>query len=189
MLNKKNINYKKKYNYFKKKIIKVSINLNFKNNFNYLFLMQNKYLYKYKNTLFFFKESYLRCVADLENSKKKFNEEVTKAYKYSIEDFSENLLPVIDSLESTLNIKFSNNENILDGIRLTLKLFLNVLDKKKIIFILPKIGDIFNPYKHLAISTVKIIDKKDNIIINVLQKGYYIFERVLRPALVIVNKV
>ncbi|WP_259292847.1 nucleotide exchange factor GrpE [Candidatus Nasuia deltocephalinicola] len=189
MLNKKNINYKKKYNYFEKKIIKKNISLNFKNNFSYLFLIQNNYLHKYKNTIFFFKESYLRCRADLENSKKKFNEEVAKSYKYSIEDFSENLLPVIDSLESTLNIKFSNNENILDGIRLTLKLFLNVLNKKKITFILPKIDEVFNPHKHLAISVAKNSEKKDNIIINVLQKGYYIFERVLRPALVIVNKV
>ncbi len=163
--------------------------MNFKNNFSYLFLIQNNYLNKYKNSIFFFKESYLRCRADLENSKKKFNEEISKAYKYSIEDFSENLLPVIDSLESTLNIKFSNNENILDGIRLTLKLFLNVLNKKKITFILPKSDDVFNPHKHLAISVVKNSEKKDNIIINVLQKGYYIFERVLRPALVIVNKV
>ncbi|WP_259286567.1 nucleotide exchange factor GrpE [Candidatus Nasuia deltocephalinicola] len=189
MLSKKNINYKRNYNYFEKKVVKKNINLNFKNNFNYLFLMQNKYLYKYKNTTFFFKESYLRSVADLENSKKKFNEEVSKSYKYSIEDFSENLLPVIDSLESTLNIKFSNNENILDGVRLTLKLFLSVLNKKKITFILPKTGDTFNPHKHLAVSVVSIGEKKDNSIINVLQKGYYIFERVLRPALVIVNKV
>ncbi|WP_259286224.1 nucleotide exchange factor GrpE [Candidatus Nasuia deltocephalinicola] len=189
MLIKKNINYKKKYNYFEKKIIKKNINSNFKNNFSYLFLIQNNYLYKYKNTIFFLNESYLRCRADLENSKKKFNEEVSKAYKYSIEDFSENLLPVIDSLESTLNIKFSNNENILEGIRLTLKLFLNILNKKKITFILPKTGDVFNPHKHLAISVVKIDEKKNNNIINVLQKGYYIFERVLRPALVIVNKV
>lgn len=146
-------------------------------------------MHKYKNTIFSLKELYLRCGANLENSKKKFNDEITKTYKYSIEDFSENLLPVIDSLESTLNIKFSNNENILDGVRLTLKLFLNVLNKKKIIFILPKIGDNFNPHKHLAVSVVKISDKKDNIITNILQKGYYIFERVLRPALVVVNKV
>lgn len=189
MLNKRGVNYKKKYNYFENKIIKKNINLNFKNNFNYLFFTENNYLNKYKNNIIFFKESYLRCKADLENSKKRFNEEVTKSYKYSIEDFSENLLPVIDSLESTLNIKFSNNENILNAVRLTLKLFLNVLNKKKISFILPKIDDVFNPHKHLAISIAKVNEKKDNVIINVLQKGYYIFERVLRPALVIVNKV
>ncbi|WP_259286010.1 nucleotide exchange factor GrpE [Candidatus Nasuia deltocephalinicola] len=186
---KKYINYKKKYSYFEKKTIKKNISLNFKNNFSYLFLIQNNYLYKYKNTIFFFKESYLRCRADLENSKKKFNEEIAKSYKYSIEDFSENLLTVIDSLESTLNIKFSNNEKILDGIRLTLKLFLNIFDKKKITFILPQTGEVFNPHKHLAVSVVKDSEKKDNSIISVLQKGYYIFERVLRPALVVVNKV
>ncbi|WP_259289778.1 nucleotide exchange factor GrpE [Candidatus Nasuia deltocephalinicola] len=189
MLSKININYKNKYSYFKKKTLKKNINSSFKNNFNYLFSIQNEYLCKYKNTFFFLKELYLRCAADSENSKKKFNDEISKAYKYSIEDFSENLLPVIDSLESTLNIKFSNNENILDGVRLTLKLFINILNKKKISFILPNIGDIFNPHKHLAISIIKVENKKDNIIINVLQKGYYIFERVLRPALVIVNKV
>ncbi|BEH03859.1 hypothetical protein NDNC_0250 [Candidatus Nasuia deltocephalinicola] len=184
------VSFKEKFIFF---VNDVNLNnINYNNNlnfFNYVFFFENSFLNIYKKNFLYFKELYLISKADFENLKKKSNEEILKSNKYCLEDFSENLLPVLDSLESTLNGKFLKIEDLLEGIRLTLKIFLDVFLKKNISFILPKIGDIFDPYKHLAISTISCSDKTDNSIVNILQKGYYIFERILRPALVVVNKV
>lgn len=181
-------NLKKFFSFFlKNKKNKLYLN---KKYFDLVFFIENNFLFFFNKKIINFKETCFRVKAELENSKKKSENEIIKAYRYSIEDFSENLLPVLDSLESMLSNKsFYNVENFLEGIRLTLKIFSGVLNKKNIIFILPKVGDIFNPYKHLAVSVISCKEKENNTIVNVLQKGYYIFERVLRPALVVVNKV
>ncbi|XXS36705.1 MAG: nucleotide exchange factor GrpE [Candidatus Nasuia deltocephalinicola] len=179
--------YKKKIGFFKKNIKKINYNnINF---YNYIIFIENGHFKIYESKYLYFKEIYFRCKADLENLKRKMSEEISKSYKYSVEDFSESLLPVIDSLESTLSTNFCNSEGILEGIRLTLKIFTNSLINKDIGFILPDVGEIFNPHKHLAVSVISCKDKINNSIANVLQKGYYIFERILRPALVVVNKV
>lgn len=170
----------------KKNILNINLDYNY---FNYIFFLENKKFFYYKNQITFIKENYLRFRAEFENFKKKSSEEISKSYKYSIEEFSENLLVVLDSLESTLSGKFFKNEDILEGVRLTLKIFLKVMNNNDVFFILPDNNEIFNPHKHLAISTVSCLNKDNNVIINTLQKGYYISERILRPALVVVNKV
>ncbi|QND78585.1 Heat shock protein GrpE [Candidatus Nasuia deltocephalinicola] len=183
------------FNFLKKNKFFLNYNLNDLNYnknfnfFNYIILLNNKIFLFYKKYNISIKEKYIRCWAEFENYKKKSLDDISKSYKYSIEDFSENLLPVIDSLESTLNNKFYEKEEILEGLRLTLKIFINILNKKNIKFILPNIKEKFDPYKHLAISTLSCVNMQDNVIANVLQKGYNISERILRPALVVVNKV
>lgn len=154
----------------------------------YLNLIFFPFAQNYKKSIVLLKEDYLRLKSDYNNFKKRSSEELSKSYKYAIEDFSEDLLPVFDSLESALSDKSGNIEKLLEGIRLISKLFFNILEKNNIKIILPNIGDKFDPYKHMAISIVNS-GNSDNVIFNVLQKGYSIFDRIIRPALVVVNKV
>lgn len=135
-------------------------------------------------------DQYLRAKADVENARRRADEEVSKARKFALEAFAESLLPVIDSMEAGLAIKDATIEQIQEGSQATLRQLLAALDRNKVIAIDPGAGDKFDPNVHHAISIVSpTIDSRQvaNTIVNVLQKGYTIADRVLRPALVTVT--
>lgn len=140
----------------------------------------------------------LRAKADEENSRRRFRLELENAHKYGIEKFARNMLNVVDSLErgveSSNKIGSSDNQandsvinSLKDGMELTLKLLLNNLEEFGVKMVDP-VGEMFNPVLHEALSINKEGDAPENSIINVIQKGFMIHDRVLRPARVIVAK-
>ncbi|MES2510726.1 MAG: nucleotide exchange factor GrpE [Pseudomonadota bacterium] len=130
-------------------------------------------------------DSYLRAKAETENARRRADEEVGKARKFALESFAESLLPVADSLEAGLAIQNVTPEQIREGAEATLKQLKAALERNKVIAIAPEAGTKFDPAKHQAISMVPA-EQEANTVVAVLQKGYLIAERVLRPALVTV---
>jgi molecular chaperone GrpE len=130
-------------------------------------------------------DQYLRAKAEAENARRRAEDEIAKSRKYAIESFAENMLPVIDSLEAGLVIEDATLEQIREGAHATLRQLMSALERNKVMQIDPKAGDRFDPHQHQAIS-VAASDQEANTIVSVLQKGYLIADRVLRPALVVV---
>jgi molecular chaperone GrpE len=130
-------------------------------------------------------DSYLRAKAEAENARRRADDEITKARKFAVESFAESLLPVTDSLEAGLSIKDATLEQIREGADATLKQLKAALERNKVIEINPAAGAKFDPHQHQAISMVPS-EQEANTVVTVLQKGYLIAERVLRPALVTV---
>ncbi|MBN9408130.1 MAG: nucleotide exchange factor GrpE [Burkholderiales bacterium] len=130
-------------------------------------------------------DQYLRAQAEVQNARRRADEEVSKARKFALEGFAESLLPVIDSLEAGLAVKDATNEQIREGAEATLRQLVSALSRNKVIAIAPAAGEKFDPNQHQAISMVPA-DQEANTVVSVLQKGYLIAERVLRPALVTV---
>ena len=131
-------------------------------------------------------DSYLRAKAEAENARRRADDEITKARKFAVEGFAESLLPVTDSLEAGLSIKDATLEQIREGADATLKQLKAALERNKVIEINPAAGSKFDPHQHQAISMVPS-EQEANTVVAVLQKGYLIAERVLRPALVTVS--
>ena len=131
-------------------------------------------------------DSYLRAKADAENARRRADDEISKARKFAVESFAESLLPVMDSLETGLAITTATPEQIKEGANATLKQLKSALERNKVIAIDPAAGTKFDPYQHQAISVVPS-ELEANTVVGVLQKGYLIAERVLRPALVTVS--
>ena len=132
-------------------------------------------------------DQFLRAKAEAENARRRAEEEVAKARKFGIESFAESLLPVCDSLDAALAIESATAEQLREGSDATLRQLLSALERNKVHAINPAAGDRFDPHQHQAISMVPA-EQEANTIVTVLQKGYVIAERVLRPALVIVAK-
>jgi molecular chaperone GrpE len=132
-------------------------------------------------------DQYLRAQADVQNARRRADEEITKGRKFAIEAFAEGLLPVLDSLEAGLAIKDATPEQIREGAEATLRQLKSALERNKVIEISPAVGSKFDPHQHQAISAVPAAGQDANTIVGVLQKGYVIAERVLRPALVTVS--
>lgn len=130
-------------------------------------------------------DQYLRAKADSENARRRADEEISKARKFALESFAESLLPVADSLEAGLIIKDATVEQIREGAQATLRQLLAALERNKVIAINPGPGTKFDPHLHQAISVVPS-EQDANTVVGVLQKGYSIAERTLRPALVTV---
>lgn len=130
-------------------------------------------------------DSYLRAKADAENARRRADDEIAKARKFALESFAESLLPVADSLEAGLAAKDATPEHIREGTEATLKQLKGALERNKVIEINPASGTKFDPHQHQAISLVAA-DQDANTVVSVLQKGYLIADRVLRPALVTV---
>jgi molecular chaperone GrpE len=130
-------------------------------------------------------DQYLRAKADAENARRRAEEEISKARKFAVESFAESLLPVADSLEAGLVIKDATAEQIREGAQATLRQLIAALERNKVIAINPGAGAKFDPHQHQAISVVPS-EQEANTVVSVLQKGYSIVERVLRPALVTV---
>lgn len=131
-------------------------------------------------------EQYLRAQADVQNIRRRSEDEMSKARKFAVESFAESLLPVTDSLEAGLAIKDGTIEQIREGAEATLRQLKSALERNKVIEVNPAAGAKFDPHHHQAISMVPA-DQEANTIVSVLQKGYTINERVLRPALVMVS--
>jgi molecular chaperone GrpE len=130
-------------------------------------------------------DSYLRAKAEAENARRRADEEIAKARKFAVEAFAESLLPVTDSLEAGLQIKDASAEQIRIGTEATLKQLKSALERNRVMEIAPPAGTKFDPHQHQAISLVPA-EQEPNTVVGVLQKGYLIADRVLRPALVTV---
>jgi molecular chaperone GrpE len=129
-------------------------------------------------------ESFLRAKAETENVRRRAQEDVTKAHKFAIESFAEHLLPVLDSLEAALADNSGDLAKVREGVELTLRQLTGALEKGRVVAINP-VGEKFDPHRHQAISVVPA-EQEANTVVAVLQKGYVIADRVLRPALVTV---
>jgi molecular chaperone GrpE len=129
-------------------------------------------------------ESFLRAKAETENVRRRAQEDVTKAHKFAIESFAEHLLPVLDSLEAALADNSGDLAKVREGVELTLRQLTGALEKGRVVALNP-VGEKFDPHRHQAISMVPA-DQEPNTVVAVLQKGYVIADRVLRPALVTV---
>jgi molecular chaperone GrpE len=130
-------------------------------------------------------DSFLRAKAEAENTRRRAEEEISKARKFAVDSFAESLLPVRDSLEAATAIPDATKEQLLAGVHATLRLLAQALERNRVVEINPPVGTRFDPHQHQAISMVPA-DQEANTIVAVLQKGYLIAERVLRPALVTV---
>ena len=130
-------------------------------------------------------DQYLRAKAEADNTRRRADEEVAKARKFGIESFAESLLPVCDSLDAALAIESATAEQLREGSDATLRQLLTALERNKVVVVNPQPGTKFDPHQHQAISMVPA-EQEAGTIVSVLQKGYLIFERVLRPALVTV---
>ncbi|GKS75714.1 nucleotide exchange factor GrpE [Acidovorax sp. SUPP950] len=131
-------------------------------------------------------DQFLRAKAEAENARRRAEEEISKARKFGIESFAESMLPVADSLAAALAIKDATIEQLREGSDATLRQLTSALERNKVLAINPNAGDKFDPHQHQAISMVPA-DQEPNTVVSVLQKGYVIAERVLRPALVTVS--
>jgi molecular chaperone GrpE len=131
-------------------------------------------------------DQYLRAKAEADNARRRADEEISKARKFAVESFAESLLPVADSLEAGLIIKDATADQIREGAQATLRQLLAALERNKVIAINPAAGTKFDPHQHQAISVVPC-EQDANTVVSVLQKGYSIADRVLRPALVTVS--
>jgi molecular chaperone GrpE len=132
-------------------------------------------------------DAYLRAKAEAENIRRRAEEDMSKARKFAIESFAESLLPVKDSLEAAVASAQAGgvSDKALEGIQATLKQLSAALERNKVLEINPAASARFDPHQHQAISMVPAAQEA-NTVVAVLQKGYLIAERVLRPALVTV---
>lgn len=127
------------------------------------------------------RETMMRALADAENARKRTQSEAAAGQKYAIERFAEGLLPVMDSLEAALQSKD------VSGVDLTFRQLKATLDKANIKEITPTAGERFDPHRHQAVAAVES-DAEPNTVVSVMQKGYSLQDRVLRPALVTVAR-
>ncbi|KDB50574.1 GrpE protein HSP-70 cofactor [Sphaerotilus natans subsp. natans DSM 6575] len=133
-------------------------------------------------------DAYLRAKAEMENIRRRADEEVAKSRKFAVESFAESLLPVCDSLHAAIAAQSAGQgtpEQLLEGVQATLRQLSQALERNKVVELNPPAGTKFDPHQHQAISMVPA-DQDPNTVVSVLQKGYLIAERVLRPALVMV---
>lgn len=135
-------------------------------------------------------ERLLRLQAEMDNLQRRVERDVANAHKYALEKFVLELLPIVDTLERALATHSddeSGSGTLLDGVSLTLKMFHAGLEKFGVQQVDP-MGQPFNPELHQAVSTQVDCDAKPGTVISVLQKGYLLNSRLVRPALVVVSK-
>jgi molecular chaperone GrpE len=131
-------------------------------------------------------DAYLRAKAEAENTRRRAEEDVSKARKFAVESFAESLLPVRDSLEAAIAIDKATPEQLLEGVHATLRQLTQALERNRVMAIAPPAGTKFDPHQHQAISVVPA-EQDAGTVVAVLQRGYLIADRVLRPALVTVS--
>jgi len=132
----------------------------------------------------------LRVKAEQENLRRRHEREVENAHKYALERFAQDLLPVIDSLEMGAEAAASEGatlEKVREGTELTLKMLLSTMERFGIQAVHPE-GEPFNPEYHQAMSMLESPEHAANTVMNVMQKGYTLNERLIRPAMVVVSK-
>jgi len=131
------------------------------------------------------KDDFLRAKAEAENTRRRAEEEMSKARKFAVESFADSLLPVKDSLDAATALPDATKEQLIEGTHATLRQLTAALERNKVMAIAPPPGTKFDPHQHQAISVVAA-EQDANTVVTVLQKGYLIADRVLRPALVTV---
>ncbi|MBD3585014.1 nucleotide exchange factor GrpE [Salinimonas sp. HHU 13199] len=135
-------------------------------------------------------EGVLRARADMENARRRAEAEVEKARKFALERFAGELLPVVDNLERALEAGDSSNDAVkplLDGVEMTQKSFISTIEKFGVKTIDPQ-GEAFNPELHQAMAMQESADHEPNTVMTVMQKGYELNGRLLRPAMVMVAR-
>ena len=130
-------------------------------------------------------DAFLRAKAEAENVRRRAEEEVSRARKFAVESFAESLLPVMDSLQAAIATPDAKTETVLEGVHATLRQLTAALERNRVVEVAPPAGTKFDPHQHQAISVVPA-EQDPNTVVAVLQKGYLIADRVLRPALVTV---
>ena len=131
-------------------------------------------------------DAWLRAKAEAENTRRRAQEDISKAQKFAVERFSNEMVAVKDSLEAGLAVETASVESFKSGMELTLKQLCNVFEKFHIKEINP-LGEKFDAHKHQAIGMLDS-EQEPNTVVSVMQKGYQLHDRVLRPALVMVAK-
>jgi molecular chaperone GrpE len=132
-------------------------------------------------------DAFLRAKAESENMRRRAQEDIAKAHKFAVESFAESMVPVKDSLEMALKVETPSIESLKEGVEMTLKQLTSAFEKSRLLEVNPQPGEKLDPMKHQAISMVPS-DQEANTIVSVLQKGYTIADRLLRPALVTVSQ-
>jgi molecular chaperone GrpE len=133
------------------------------------------------------RDALTRAVAEADNARKRAQADALNSQKYAVERFAESLLPVVDSLEAALGAVQQGDDTLRKGVEVTLKQLLNALERSRVTPIAAARGERFDPYRHQAMATVDA-DAEPNSIVDVLQKGYLLHDRVLRPSLVTVAR-
>jgi molecular chaperone GrpE len=130
-----------------------------------------------------------RTQAEMENLRKRTLRDIENAHKYALDRFVNDLVPVIDSLELGIQASESieNSESIVEGMNLTLKMFTTTLEKHGVVVLEPQ-GEKFTPDKHNAVSMAESSEFESGLVMSVLQKGYELNGRIVRPAMVVVSK-
>ncbi len=131
-------------------------------------------------------DAWVRAKAETENIRKRAQSDVANAHKFAVENFSTELLTVMDSLDAALAVENASVEDFKNGMELTQKQLTTVFNKFNIEMINPE-GEKFDPHQHQAMSTVES-ELQPNTVVQVMQKGYKLHDRIIRPALVMVAK-
>ncbi len=134
-------------------------------------------------------DRFLRAQAELENYKKRVEREKSTLVKYGNEEFIKAILPIIDNLERALDhTPGENPDGLMEGIKITLNQLLQVLEKFGVTPI-ASVGEPFDPSKHEAMMQVESTDHEPNTVVSELQKGYFLNDRLIRPAMVSVARI
>jgi molecular chaperone GrpE len=128
-------------------------------------------------------DAFMRAKAEADNIRRRAQEDVSKAHKFAIESFAEAMVPVRDSLEMALKVEAPTVESIKEGVEMTLKQLTAAFEKNRLVEVMPQPGDKLDPNKHQAVAVVPS-EQEANTVVAVLQKGYMIADRLLRPAIV-----
>ena len=147
-------------------------------------------LEKAQNTIKDYWDQMMRLRAEIENNRKRAQRDIENAHKYALRGFVEELLPIIDSMEMGQSAAAADNatlESIREGASMTMSMFMQVMEKNGLEQIDP-LGEGFDPEKHQAISMVEAEGAEPNAVIEVMQKGYALNDRLVRPAMVVVAK-
>jgi molecular chaperone GrpE len=128
-------------------------------------------------------DAFMRAKAETENIRRRAQEDVSKAHKFAVESFAEAMLPVRDSLEMALKVDTPSVDSLKEGVEMTLKQLTSAFEKNRLLEVMPVPGDKLDPMKHQAVAMVPS-EQEANTVVNVLQKGYTIADRLLRPAIV-----
>ncbi|MES2758256.1 MAG: nucleotide exchange factor GrpE [Pseudomonadota bacterium] len=128
-------------------------------------------------------DAFMRAKAEGENIRRRAQEDVSKAHKFAVEAFAEAMLPVRDSLEMALKVDTPSIESLKEGVEMTLKQLTSAFEKNRLVEVMPAVGDKLDPNKHQAVAVVPA-EQEANTVVSVLQKGYMIADRLLRPAIV-----
>jgi molecular chaperone GrpE len=147
-------------------------------------------LVKAQDTIKDYWDQMMRLRAEIDNNRKRAERDVENAHKYALKSFVENLLPVIDSMEMGKTAAVADNatlESIREGAELTIGMFVQVLERNGLEQVDP-LGEKFDPERHQAISMVDVESAESNIVVEVMQKGFLLNDRLVRPAMVVVAK-